>query len=70
MFCCSGPVFILSSAPLSSELQIPDKANVFYAMCTQANYDFVLRQRWKSHSRHPFTPSSSPGALARARHGK
>ncbi|XP_062304866.1 ral guanine nucleotide dissociation stimulator-like 1 [Osmerus eperlanus] len=54
------------------ELQIPDKANVFYAMCTQANYDFVLRQRWRSHSRHPFTssPSSSPGALARARHGK
>uniref|UniRef100_H3D3D8 Ral guanine nucleotide dissociation stimulator-like 3a n=1 Tax=Tetraodon nigroviridis TaxID=99883 RepID=H3D3D8_TETNG len=27
------------------ELQIPDKANVFYAMCTSSNYDFVLRQR-------------------------
>ncbi|XP_064857489.1 ral guanine nucleotide dissociation stimulator-like 1 isoform X2 [Oncorhynchus nerka] len=46
------------------ELQIPDKANVFYAMATSANYDFVLRQRWRSHSRRLGT-SSSPGAQAR-----
>lgn len=26
------------------ELHIPDKANVFYAMSTSANYDFVLRR--------------------------
>ncbi|KAM6972449.1 ral guanine nucleotide dissociation stimulator-like 1 [Aplochiton taeniatus] len=51
------------------ELQIPEKANVFYAMSTSANYDFVLRQRWKSHSKH-FGPSSSPGAVARGRHAK
>ncbi|XP_041723320.2 ral guanine nucleotide dissociation stimulator-like 1 isoform X1 [Coregonus clupeaformis] len=51
------------------ELQIPDKANVFYAMSTSANYDFVLRQRWRSHSRCLGT-SSSPGPQARARHAK
>lgn len=33
------------------ELLIPEKANVFYAMCTTANYDFVLRQRYKNHRR-------------------
>lgn len=51
------------------ELHIPDKANVFYAMCTTANYNFVLRQRWKSHSRHLGT-SSSPGAQPKNRHAK
>ncbi|XP_048104732.1 ral guanine nucleotide dissociation stimulator-like 1 isoform X2 [Alosa alosa] len=51
------------------ELLIPDKANVFYAMCTSANYDFVLRQRWRSHSR-TLGSSSSPGAVGRWRHGK
>lgn len=30
-----------------SELIIPDKANVYYAMSTSANYDFVLRQHPK-----------------------
>ncbi|RVE69081.1 hypothetical protein OJAV_G00074170 [Oryzias javanicus] len=30
------------------ELVIPDKANVFYAMSTAANFDFVLRQQRKS----------------------
>ncbi|KAM4585513.1 ral guanine nucleotide dissociation stimulator-like 1 isoform 1-T1 [Odontesthes bonariensis] len=34
------------------ELHIPDKANVFYAMCTSDNYDFVLRKRWRSHGKH------------------
>ncbi|KAL6110534.1 uncharacterized protein ACO6RY_19598 [Pungitius sinensis] len=43
------------------DLQIPDKANVFYAMCTSANYDFVLRRRWRSHGRR-LCASSSPGA--------
>lgn len=51
------------------ELQIPDKANVFYAMCTTANYDFVLRLRWKNHSRH-LGSCSSPGAQPKNRHGK
>ncbi|XP_032383216.1 ral guanine nucleotide dissociation stimulator-like 1 isoform X2 [Etheostoma spectabile] len=49
------------------ELQIPDKANVFYAMCTSANYDFVLRQRWRSHRRH-LGSSSSLGAPPRGRY--
>ncbi|XP_059903405.1 ral guanine nucleotide dissociation stimulator-like 1 [Gadus macrocephalus] len=43
------------------ELLIPEKANVFYAMSTTANYDFVLRQRWKTPSR---PPCSSSGAEA------
>ncbi|KAI3352823.1 hypothetical protein L3Q82_019397, partial [Scortum barcoo] len=52
------------------ELQIPDKANVFYAMSTSANYDFVLRQRWRTHRRH-FGSSSSPGAQPNpSRHAK
>ncbi|XP_040002022.1 ral guanine nucleotide dissociation stimulator-like 1 [Xiphias gladius] len=51
------------------ELQIPDKANVFYAMCTNANYDFVLRQHWRSHRRH-LGSSSSPGAQPKSRNAK
>ncbi|XP_078120506.1 ral guanine nucleotide dissociation stimulator-like 1 isoform X2 [Sander vitreus] len=51
------------------ELQIPDKANVFYAMCTSANYDFVLRQHWRSHRRH-LGSSSSPGAQPRSRYAR
>ncbi|XP_015248866.1 PREDICTED: ral guanine nucleotide dissociation stimulator-like 3 isoform X1 [Cyprinodon variegatus] len=51
------------------ELHIPDNANVFYAMCTSANYDFVLRQRWRSHGRQ-FGSFSSPGARPRGRHIK
>ncbi|XP_029910279.1 ral guanine nucleotide dissociation stimulator-like 1 isoform X2 [Myripristis murdjan] len=51
------------------ELQIPHKANVFYAMCTSANYDFVLRQRWRSHGKHLGSPSS-PGAQPKSRHAK
>lgn len=49
-----------------SELLIPDKANVFYAMCTTANYDFVLRQLYKNVSRAPGS-SWSPGAVPRGR---
>ncbi|XP_054636011.1 ral guanine nucleotide dissociation stimulator-like 1 isoform X2 [Dunckerocampus dactyliophorus] len=51
------------------ELHIPDKANVYYAMCTKANYDFVLHGRWRSHGRHQGS-SSSPGAQPRVRHTK
>ncbi|XP_060774520.1 ral guanine nucleotide dissociation stimulator-like 1 isoform X2 [Neoarius graeffei] len=43
------------------ELLIPDKANVFYAMCPSDSYDFVLRHRWRSHSLN-----SSPAVLRRA----
>ncbi|XP_016365862.1 ral guanine nucleotide dissociation stimulator-like 1 [Sinocyclocheilus rhinocerous] len=48
------------------ELLIPDKANVFYAMCTTANFDFVLRQHYKNLSRAPGS-SWSPGAVLRSR---
>ncbi|XP_058259940.1 ral guanine nucleotide dissociation stimulator-like 1 [Hemibagrus wyckioides] len=43
------------------ELLIPDKANVFYAMCPSESYNFVLRQRWRSHNM-----SLSPAVLRRA----
>ncbi|XP_063039571.1 ral guanine nucleotide dissociation stimulator-like 1 [Engraulis encrasicolus] len=46
------------------ELLIPDKANVFYAMCTSANYDFVLRPCPKG-SRRPPLSASSLGSLPR-----
>ncbi|XP_060907528.1 ral guanine nucleotide dissociation stimulator-like 1 isoform X1 [Labrus mixtus] len=48
------------------ELLIPDNANVYYAMSTSANYDFVLRPRWRKH----FGSSSSPGAQHRSRYIK
>ncbi|XP_045904019.1 ral guanine nucleotide dissociation stimulator-like 1 isoform X1 [Micropterus dolomieu] len=51
------------------ELQIPDKANVFYAMSTSANYDFVLHQRWRSHGRN-LGSFSSPGAQPKSRQAK
>ncbi|XP_034398629.1 ral guanine nucleotide dissociation stimulator-like 1 isoform X2 [Cyclopterus lumpus] len=51
------------------DLQIPDKANVFYAMCTSANYDFVLRWRWRNHGRR-LGSSSSPGAQPKSRYSK
>lgn len=51
------------------ELHIPDKANVFYAMCTTDNYDFVLRQRWRSHGKC-FGSSSSPRTHHKTRFGK
>nr|XP_055032875.1 ral guanine nucleotide dissociation stimulator-like 1 [Misgurnus anguillicaudatus] len=34
------------------ELHIPEKANVFYAMSTSANYDFVLRRCLKGERKH------------------
>ncbi|XP_070779114.1 ral guanine nucleotide dissociation stimulator-like 1 [Enoplosus armatus] len=42
------------------ELLIPDKANVFYAMSTTANYDFVLRQFPKGQKK-PLRATSSLG---------
>ncbi|KAM9769605.1 ral guanine nucleotide dissociation stimulator-like 1 isoform 1-T1 [Menidia menidia] len=51
------------------ELHIPDKANVFYAMCTSDNYDFVLRPRWRTHRRH-LSSSSSPGAHLKGHRNK
>lgn len=33
------------STPPQPELKIPDNANVFYAMNSTANYDFVLKKR-------------------------
>lgn len=45
---------------LSSELLIPDKANVFYAMSTTANFDFVLRQYHKGQKK-ALRPTSSLG---------
>lgn len=33
------------SPPPPPELKIPDNANVFYAMNSTANYDFVLKKR-------------------------
>ncbi|XP_056135872.1 ral guanine nucleotide dissociation stimulator-like 1 [Lampris incognitus] len=61
--------FSLSQVLNDKELQIPDKANVFYAMCTSANNDFVLRQRWRSHTLHHGS-SSSPRAQPKNRHAK
>ncbi|XP_037648389.1 ral guanine nucleotide dissociation stimulator-like 1 isoform X1 [Sebastes umbrosus] len=42
------------------ELLIPDKANVFYAMSTMANFDFVLRQFPKGQKK-PLRATSSLG---------
>ncbi|XP_056143782.1 ral guanine nucleotide dissociation stimulator-like 1 [Lampris incognitus] len=42
------------------ELLIPDKANVFYAMSTSANFDFVLRQLSKG-KKKPLKATSSRG---------
>lgn len=33
------------SAPSVAELVIPDSANVFYAMNSQVNFDFILRKK-------------------------
>eukprot|EP00063_Salmo_salar_P074061 XP_014048896.1 PREDICTED: ral guanine nucleotide dissociation stimulator-like 1 [Salmo salar] len=46
------------------ELLIPDKANVFYAMCTSANFDFVLRQCPKGQKK-PLCATSSLGRYSK-----
>ncbi|XP_024115708.1 ral guanine nucleotide dissociation stimulator-like 1 [Oryzias melastigma] len=65
----SGDFSLYQKLNHGKELHIPDKANVFYAMCTSANYDFVLRPRWRSHRNHRrhFGSSCSPVAQARSR---
>ncbi|KAM9792389.1 ral guanine nucleotide dissociation stimulator-like 1 [Neosynchiropus ocellatus] len=45
------------------ELPMPENANVFYAMCTRANYDFVLRQQRGTQGRR----LASPGVQSRCR---
>ncbi|XP_041720345.2 ral guanine nucleotide dissociation stimulator-like 1 [Coregonus clupeaformis] len=46
------------------ELLIPDKANVFYAMSTSANFDFVLRQCPKGQKK-PLCATSSLGCYSK-----
>ncbi|XP_022603693.1 ral guanine nucleotide dissociation stimulator-like 1 [Seriola dumerili] len=46
------------------ELLIPDKANVFYAMSTTANFDFVLRQFPKGQKK-PLRATSSLGRYSK-----
>ncbi|XP_069557246.1 ral guanine nucleotide dissociation stimulator-like 1 [Brachyistius frenatus] len=46
------------------ELLIPDKANVFYAMSTMANFDFVLRQYQKGQKK-PLRATSSLGRFSK-----
>uniref|UniRef100_A0A8B9LVI3 Ras-associating domain-containing protein n=1 Tax=Astyanax mexicanus TaxID=7994 RepID=A0A8B9LVI3_ASTMX len=58
----SNDFSLIQMLPHNKELLLPDKANVFYAMCPSASYDFVLRQRWKSHDKAPAT-CSSPAAV-------
>ncbi|XP_028841472.1 ral guanine nucleotide dissociation stimulator-like 1 [Denticeps clupeoides] len=55
--------FTLSQALTQDrELFIPDKANVYYAMSTSANYDFVLRHCPKG-NRKPLVSTPSLGLL-------
>ncbi|XP_048848148.1 ral guanine nucleotide dissociation stimulator-like 1 isoform X2 [Brienomyrus brachyistius] len=55
--CCE---FTLSQVlPQDKELLIPDKANVFYAMSTSANYDFILRQQRSCQKKRPLGSSRS-----------
>lgn len=44
---CGAPISTTDppSAPPPLELKIPENANVFYAMNSTANYDFVLKKR-------------------------
>lgn len=54
-------LFLMPNFALSfSDLLIPDKANVFYAMSTTANFDFVLRQSPKGQKK-PLTATASLG---------
>lgn len=46
------------------EFLIPDKANVFYAMSTTANFDFVLRHKHKSQKK-PLRATASLGQFTK-----
>ncbi|XP_005926794.1 ral guanine nucleotide dissociation stimulator-like 1 [Haplochromis burtoni] len=48
----------------SKEFLIPDKANVFYAMSTTANFDFVLRHKHKSQKK-PLRATASLGRFTK-----
>ncbi|CAL9700749.1 unnamed protein product [Knipowitschia caucasica] len=67
--CSEFGLYQILSRGKDKELYIPDKANVFYAMCPTDNYDFVLRPRWKSHSKR-FGSNSCHGSQHRTRFGK
>lgn len=45
LFVSPDHVLSLSLSSRPTELRIPDNANVFYAMNSTANYDFVLKKR-------------------------
>lgn len=45
--------------PSPTELRIPDNANVFYAMNSTANYDFVLKKRGLARPMRAKTVASS-----------
>ncbi|KAJ8251762.1 hypothetical protein GJAV_G00225170 [Gymnothorax javanicus] len=57
---------VLSS---DKELLIPDKANVFYAMSTTSNFDFILRHTGDGH-RKPMGSTGSLGSLTLNNNGK
>lgn len=42
---CADTLLSPRRSLVSAELRIPDNANVFYAMNSTANYDFVLKKR-------------------------
>ncbi|KAJ8363431.1 hypothetical protein SKAU_G00122620 [Synaphobranchus kaupii] len=64
---CCQDFTLIQVLSQDKELRIPEKSNVFYAMSTSANYDFVLRRKWRSHCR-PLGSSSSLGSLTGMRH--
>ncbi|XP_064171241.1 ral guanine nucleotide dissociation stimulator-like 1 [Anguilla rostrata] len=67
---CRAHEFTLSQVlSHDRELLIPDKANVFYAMCTTANYDFILRQR-RNCRRKAFDYTATLGPLTSTYHTK
>ncbi|XP_037545354.1 ral guanine nucleotide dissociation stimulator-like 1 [Nematolebias whitei] len=61
----NGQEFTLTQAiSQERELLIPDKANVFYAMSTTANFDFVLRHHHKCQKK-PLRPTRSLGRFTK-----
>lgn len=55
---------VISQDKGQKELLIPDKANVFYAMSTTANFDFVLRQYHKGQKK-PLRATASLGRFSK-----
>lgn len=45
MRCPAEPPTSALPCPAPPELKIPENANVFYAMNSTANYDFILKKR-------------------------